>query len=392
MTDARVRTTVLAVTDRVGEGLTNGSQVFSDALLTQLAQWFDLTIVTARAVRPSPFLANRLVMVDESDVPVRPEGEASNPPDPLGGQVDLDSIALIYNLGATAFSSRIAEILTRIIPDIPLVNHFQVLLEVYAHHEGWDDRGAEELGRNQNILAARAERNLFSSFAELRAASARWADRTRKNFVVPNAFVGADVGLPGPKYHPSTFLAAGRFTDKAKGADLLYRAFAQLLERHPEARLSIASDGQRHLEILRTLPADSWTFLGWLERPALLEAMRSAAAVVVPSRYEPFGMVAVEAMAMGTPVIAMAVGGLAETVCHGLTGWLTPPKEGSLGLRLAMESALRDPAHTKAMGLHAQEVAEREYSLGRVSNLVRAHLNNARALNGAGVINLALNV
>jgi glycosyltransferase involved in cell wall biosynthesis len=181
---------------------------------------------------------------------------------------------------------------------------------------------------------------------------------------------------------PFTFLAAGRFGDYVKGADLLYRAFVDLHREHPSVRLEIASDDVRFLELLKPLPSDSWTLLGWLDRTELLRRMRIADVVVVPSRYEPFGLAAVEAMAMGTPVIAMAVGGLGEIVCHGVTGWLAPPEEGSLGLRLVMNIAVRDRPRTLLMGQHAQELVEREYSLARVAQAVRTHLENALRHNG----------
>lgn len=63
-----------------------------------------------------------------------------------------------------------------------------------------------------------------------------------------------------------------------------------------------------------------------------------AADVIVRSRYEAFGLVV---LCMGTPVIATRVGGLQEIVHHGVTGWLSPPHEGSRGLRDAMECAGR---------------------------------------------------
>jgi glycosyltransferase involved in cell wall biosynthesis len=368
---------IIAVTDRVGENSTNGAQVFSSALLLQLAQWFDVTIVAAHADDPAGCLAPKVV-----PVPVSEDG-APQVSGALMHQLRLESAGLLYNLGATSFSCRVAQAFHKRAPDVPLVNHFQVLLDVYAEHEGWSDEAAAELAESQRALAGVAERNLFPSFSELSTAMLRWDFPNSRNFVVPNAFVGADVGeRPSTAGRPFTFMAAGRFADYAKGADLLYRAFAELHRRHPTVRLEIATADTRFLEILRPLPADSWTLLGWLDRTSLLGRMRTADVVVVPSRYEPFGLVAVEAMAMGTPVIAMAVGGLAEIVCHGLTGWLCPPEEGSLGLRLAMEKAHRSHQRILTMAADAQELVDREYSLSRVAKVIRVHLENAMAAHG----------
>jgi len=367
---------VIAVTDRVGEGSTNGAQVFASALLLQLAQWFDLTIVAAHADDAPPCLANRLLRA------------ASGTDDPhlacaVVSKTLLDSTSLIYNLGGTSFSCALSAALHKRRPAVPLVNHFQVLLDACARYEGWDPARATELASDQRELAARAERNLFPSFSELSTAASAWELTEAQNYVIPNAFVGADVGeCPSPHRAPFTFLAAGRFGDYSKGADLLYRAFADLHRQHPSVRLEIASEDRRFLDLLKPVSPGSWTLLGWLSRAELLRRMRAADVVVVPSRYEPFGLIAIEAMAMGTPVVAMAVGGLPEIVCHEVTGWLSPPEEGSLGLRIAMEAALGDRPRTVAMGQEGQRVVAREFSLDRVGQAVRSHLQNARCRTG----------
>ena len=80
-------------------------------------------------------------------------------------------------------------------------------------------------------------------------------------------------------------------------------------------------------------------FLGPLPRAALYERMATAHAVVVPSRREGLGLVAVEALALGRPVIASQVGGLPEVVTAG-TGMLVPPEDpAALALRTAITAA-----------------------------------------------------
>ena len=89
-----------------------------------------------------------------------------------------------------------------------------------------------------------------------------------------------------------------------------------------------------------------------------LSCMISAAeAVVVPSQYESFGMVALEAMACGTPVVASQVGGLAYLVQDGITGYTVPVDEPD-ELARKLTSILEDPALHQRLGTQAIKVAQ----------------------------------
>src|SRR5215470_653598 len=139
---------LVAVTDRVGEGLTNGAQVFANALLLQLAQWFDLTIVVAAADAPAECFAERVVCVPPAG---NGELEVSNS---IVSRIRLQKSSLLYNLGATDFSCRVSKILHARAPNVPVVNHFQVLLDVCAEFEGWNREQAWELAHSQRSLVA----------------------------------------------------------------------------------------------------------------------------------------------------------------------------------------------------------------------------------------------
>jgi D-inositol-3-phosphate glycosyltransferase len=86
-----------------------------------------------------------------------------------------------------------------------------------------------------------------------------------------------------------------------------------------------------------------------------------AAVVCVPSRREGYGMVAREAMARARPVVATAVGGLADAVEDGLTGLLVPPADPT-ALRAAIEELLADPGLRAELGANARRRAEECYS------------------------------
>ena len=141
------------------------------------------------------------------------------------------------------------------------------------------------------------------------------------------------VSQPGPGYarSPSTdprILFSGRL-DREKGVEQLLLAFARVSSANPSATLRIAGRGpeRTRLEALaRDLNVEPRvSFLGWLQ-PAEIERELSAAWVLAaPSLWaEPLGLVALEAIVRGVPVVASAIGGFAETVEEGVTGMLAP--------------------------------------------------------------------
>ena len=120
------------------------------------------------------------------------------------------------------------------------------------------------------------------------------------------------------------------------------------------------------------------TFLGKRDQDTLPYYYSAAEAVVVPSQYESFGMVALEAMACGTPVVASQVGGLAFLVQDGVTGYTVPTSDPQ-ALADRLLSLIRDPDLRDRMGKQAAEFAK-DYSwqtiAERILNLYNQTIHN----------------
>jgi D-inositol-3-phosphate glycosyltransferase len=134
------------------------------------------------------------------------------------------------------------------------------------------------------------------------------------------------------------------------------------------------ADGEVHLSDVHRLAAD----LGVAERivwqppkprHVLSTWYRAADVVVVPSRSESFGLVALEAAACGVPVVATAVGGLRTVVVDGVTGLLTPTRTAD-AFAEAIGGLLADPARAAALGAEAA-VHAREFTWPRAAAQLR---------------------
>ena len=188
-----------------------------------------------------------------------------------------------------------------------------------------------------------------------------------------NAFSVIHYGIaagPDPPAHQggSRLLCVGRLVP-VKGIETLLEAFAIARSQEPSLTLDIAGDGplRGHLESVAADLAlgDAVRFLGRVEGVAA--EMEQAAAIVVPSLGEGFGMVALEAAERGRPVIASAVGGLPEIVDDGRTGVLVPRGDVP-ALAAAIVDLVRDPSRAAAFGRAARERAFAEFSLDRCAD------------------------
>jgi glycosyltransferase involved in cell wall biosynthesis len=179
-------------------------------------------------------------------------------------------------------------------------------------------------------------------------------------------------GLSLPVTTPSqlvfpVILFLGRLSSE-KGFEIGLEAFALLRSRGINAHLIIAGEGDERpfLEAFAQKFGiqDDVEFTGGIPRDkeAVFYLINRAAFVVMPSHFEAFGLVALESMRMGRPVIASDVGGLPEIISNKETGLLVPPGNISL-FASAMQDLLEHPQDTIEMGARAREWAIRNYLL-----------------------------
>jgi glycogen(starch) synthase len=178
--------------------------------------------------------------------------------------------------------------------------------------------------------------------------------------VVPN---GVDTSFFTPDAavarEPRRLLFAGRLAPQ-KGCDVALEALAVLVAEFEDLRLRVAGAGpweRAYRNLARSLGCPHRVeWLGWLDGPALRDEYRRCGAFLMPSRYEPFGLAALEAMACGAPVIASHVDGIAEYLRGDQNGVLIRPGEAA-ALAAGVRALLTEPQRAARLGLAAAATA-----------------------------------
>ncbi len=256
--------------------------------------------------------------------------------------------------------------------DVPVVQTYHALGTVKRRHQGEADTSPREriaierlIGKKADLIAATCE----DEVDEL----VRMGLRRTQTTVVP---CGVDPELfhPAPaRRHPGRIVSVGRLVPR-KGFEDLITAVRMV----PGAELVIAggppAEKLRSDQEARRLRAraealgvgDRVRLVGRVARHDVPDLLRSADVVACVPWYEPFGIVPLEAMACGVPVVASAVGGIADSVVDGVTGKLVPPRDPKQ-LARQLRLLLADDARRNVFGTAGADRVSACYTWDKVA-------------------------
>ena len=182
------------------------------------------------------------------------------------------------------------------------------------------------------------------------------------------ALIAAGSQSAPPREFPAgrVILTVGRWlaTERYKGMDTLITALPRLLTRWPEVQVVMVGTGDDRAWLEDLAEKNGVNrhvhFLPGLNYSELAACYAACEIFALPSSGEGFGLVYLEAMACGKPVIGGAHGGAPEIIEDGVTGYLVPHGD-PIQLATSIEALLADPGHAKEMGARGKRRAENEF-------------------------------
>jgi glycosyltransferase involved in cell wall biosynthesis len=278
-------------------------------------------------------------------------------------------------LHAHFWTSGLASVSTAVRLGVPVVQTFHTLGMVKQRYQGVGDTSPPSRVRLEQALCSHVDLVVATSAEEVFELR-RMGLSHGKAVVIP---CGVDLARftpngPGAERRLRWRLVCVSRLIPRKGVDDVIRAVAMLPDTElliaggpARARLRESEDARRLLALAGRLRVDDRVLLlGTVPRNAVPRLLRSADVVVCTPWYEPFGMVALEAMACGRPVVATAVGGLVDTVAEGVTGLLVPPRQPAVTAH-AVRKLLTDPFTMDTFGLAAADRAQARYGWPRIA-------------------------
>jgi glycosyltransferase involved in cell wall biosynthesis len=258
---------------------------------------------------------------------------------------------------------------------IPLVQTFHALGAVKRRHQGSEDTSPPARIHTEQLIANQADTVIATCSDEVFELARQGVPQQRMS-IVP-------CGVDTDALHPASTDASQRRGHRLvvlgrlvlrKGVDDVIRALPALPDTElviaggpPAADLHTDPDATRlHALAAQVGVADQVRLVGGVHRPDITPLLTDADAVVCVPWYEPFGMVALEAMSCAVPVVAAAVGGLRDTVLDGTTGLHVPPRDPA-ALGDALAGLLADSVRRHTMGAAGRHRAVTRYSWAKVA-------------------------
>jgi glycosyltransferase involved in cell wall biosynthesis len=324
----------------------------------QLQRLGDQVLVISPAGGLTDYKGARIYGVEGVPLPLYPELKLGIPHPGIGVELekfqpDLIHVAnpAILGLGGLYYAKKL---------DIPLVASYHTHLPQYLHHYG--------LGMLEEVLWSmlRAAHNQ----AQLNLCTSTVMVQELDNHGIERLDLwqrGVDTEMFQPSLatvemrdrlsqgHPdcNLLLYVGRL-----GAEKEIEQIKPVLETLPNARLALVGDGPNRQALEAHFQGTPTHFVGYLRGKDLAAAYASADAFIFPSRTETLGLVLLEAMAAGTPVVAARSGGIPDIVTDGVNGYLFDPDQEN-GAITATQRLFANPQERETLRQNARLEAER---------------------------------
>jgi D-inositol-3-phosphate glycosyltransferase len=373
----------------LGSADAGGQNVYVAALSAELGRRGHQVVVHTR--RSDPHVVRRVdftpnIVVDHVDAgPAReiPKDDIwSHLPafvDDLRRQLEHDQPDIVH---AHFWMSGIAALRATEGTGIPVAQTFHALGHVKRRHQGAADTSPPERLAAEQEIVDEVDRIIATCSEE--AFELRGLGRDMRSVsVVPCGVNLANFAPDGPvldlpRQQRHRIVTVSRLVPR-KGVDIVIRALADV----PDTELLVvggpradALDDDPEVQRLRAVAdeagtADRVRFLGSRERHEVPAVMRSSDVLVTVPWYEPFGMVPLEAMACGLPVVTAAVGGMTDTVVDRVTGVHVPPRDPE-ALAVALDRVLADADWRAALGRAGIDRVHARYGWPHVTDGVLA--------------------